>query len=324
MPTDLTGADVAVVEDVWGKQFEDLAVNLQVVRDPDAWSDAPDLPRRLAGVRALVVRNRTQVTAELLAALPDLEVVARAGVGLDNIDVECAERLGVVVIAAYGVNACSVAEYTVGAAIVLARQLTGLDRRTRNGEWTRTPGRELAGRTWGLLGLGATGRRVAALAAALDMKTIAHDPYLTEPSDVRTVGLDEVVAAADVLSLHVPVTEQTRGLIDAAFLGRMKSGALLVNVARGEVVDEDALADALESGALGGAALDVRATEPPKTGRLEQLDNVVLTPHVAGITGESQHRITGILAADIASVLGGGSAQHAVGISRPRLGRRTA
>lgn len=321
-----TPADIAVVEDVWGEQFEALGNQLRILREPSAWSKPDRLIELLTGVRALVVRNRTQVTRDLLSRLPSLRVVARAGVGLDNIDLAAAEELGVVVVAARGANAASVAEYTIGAVLALARRLVELDHSTRAGEWSRTPGRELTGGTWGLLGLGATGRRVAALATALGMDVVAHDPYLEGPAPdgVRTSSLIDAVEAADVLSVHVPVTPQTRAMVGTELLAHLKPGALLVNVARGEILDEQALIGALESGHLGGAALDVRTVEPPRTGRLEQLDNVLLTPHVAGITAQSQHRIAGMLASDIARVLEGNAAEYAIGAVRPTARRLSA
>lgn len=305
--------DIAVVEDVWGQPFDRLARRLRVVRHPDAWAEPDRLPELVAGAKALVVRNRTKVDRTLLAGLPELRVVARAGVGLENIDLAAADELGVVVVAARGANATSVAEHTIGLALAVARGVVRHDGRTREGGWDRTAGRELAGRTWGLLGFGATGAAVARLAAGLGMSVVAYDPYVEADGEVRLAGLTETVRAADVLSVHLPATTETRGLLDAELLSELPEGAILVSVGRGETVDEDALADALESGRLYGAALDVRAEEPPMPGRLERLDNVVLTPHVAGITVESQHHIARLLADDIEAVLDGRTARHAVG-----------
>ncbi|MBO0891847.1 MAG: hydroxyacid dehydrogenase [Acidothermales bacterium] len=309
--------DVLVTEDVWGPAFDALARDLTVRVEADGWRRQGELPGLLAGVRALVVRNRTRVDRELLEKCGSLRVVARAGVGLDNIDVDAANELGVVVVAPLGANAVSVAEHTLGLALAVARRTVPLDRETRSGGWRRTPGRELSGRTWGLLGFGATARAVARLARALSMTVLAYDPYVPAAdavtAGVTPAGLDEVVAGADVLSVHLPATAETRGLVGAELLARMKPDAILVNVGRGDLVDEDALADALVAGRPGGAALDVRASEPPVPGRLETLDNVVLSPHVAGITAESQHRIADVLATDIRAVLSGAPARAAVG-----------
>jgi len=323
-------ADVVVAEDVWGAGLEQLAGELRIDRRPDAWADPDALRAALAGARALIVRNRAQVTRDLLAACPDLQVVARAGVGLDNIDVQAADEHGVVVVAPLGANAVSVAEHAVALALALARRVVPLDRGCRAGEWTRITGSELAGGTWGLLGAGATGRACARIARALDMRVIAYDPYLPadEPElaelEITLEPLEAVMAGADVVTCHLPATDETRNLIGASLLATMRPHALLVNVGRGEVIDEDALADALQAGRLGGAGLDVRASEPPVPGRLEQLDNVVLTPHVAGITDESQERISRVLADDIRDVLAGAPAANAVGRYRVANGRRAA
>jgi D-3-phosphoglycerate dehydrogenase / 2-oxoglutarate reductase len=315
----VSAAVVVLTEDIAGGPLDELARELPLRREPDAWRDGARLRAALAGAGAVVVRNRTPVDRALLEACPELRIVARVGVGLDNIDVDAADDLGVVVSAPLGANAVSVAEHALGLALALARRVVPLDRDCRAGGWSRTPGRELAGRTWGLLGAGATGRACARLARGLGMTVIGHDPHLSAAHPelaelgIRLVGLDEVAAGSDVLSCHLPSTESTRGLIDAAFLARMRPDALLISVGRGDVVDEEALADALEGGRLGGAGLDVRAAEPPSPGRLERLDSVVLTPHVAGITAESQRRILEVLAGDIRAVCGGGEARHAVG-----------
>ncbi|HZR53939.1 MAG TPA: hydroxyacid dehydrogenase [Streptosporangiaceae bacterium] len=302
--------DVLLVEDVWADTFDERFRGLTVRRSPGA--GRADL---VTDTRALIVRNRTAVDGDLLAAAPRLEVIGRFGVGLDNIDVAAADARGVVVVAPLGANATSVAEHTVALALALSRDLTRHDAAVRAGGWQRLPGRELAGRTWGLLGAGATGQAVGRLGAALRMPVIAHDPYL-EVSGLDMVDFGTLLASADVLSVHVPLTAQTRGMLDAAAFARMRPGALLISVGRGEVVAEEALADALLAGRLGGAGLDVRAIEPPRPGPLDDAPNVIFTPHVAGITLESQARIAAILAEDIAAVLGGGIASHAVGAHR--------
>lgn len=302
--------DVLLVEDVWADTFDERFRGLTVRRSPAA--GRADL---VADTRALIVRNRTAVDGDLLAAAPRLKVIGRFGVGLDNIDVAAADARGVVVVAPLGANATSVAEHTVALALALSRDLTMHDAAIRVGGWQRRPGRELAGRTWGLLGAGATGQAVGRLAAALRMPVIAHDPYL-DASGLDMVDFGALLTSADVLSVHVPLTARTRGMLDAAAFARMRPGALLISVGRGEVVDEEALADALLAGRLGGAGLDVRALEPPGPGPLDDAPNVIFTPHVAGITVESQARIATILAEDITAVLSGGTASHAVGAHR--------
>jgi D-3-phosphoglycerate dehydrogenase / 2-oxoglutarate reductase len=314
--------DVAVVEDVWGEAFERLSDDLQVVFNPKAWESWEELLALGREARALVVRNRTQVDRTLLEACPGLLVVGRAGVGLDNIDLASADKLGVAVVAPRGANATSVAEHAIALALVLARHVVELDRACRDGGWQRVPGRELSGGTWGVLGAGATARATARAAKGLGMRTVAYDPYISpdHPEMVeiglRLASLDEVVSTADVVSCHLPATAETRNLVGARLLAQVKPTTLFVNVGRGEVVDEEALADALEEGRLAGAGLDVRADEPPTPGRLERLDSVVLTPHVAGITEQSQARILEVLAHDIRSVLAGGEAGSAVGAVR--------
>ncbi|TCP44726.1 D-3-phosphoglycerate dehydrogenase/(S)-sulfolactate dehydrogenase [Tamaricihabitans halophyticus] len=310
---------VAVVEDVAGAALDRLALTHDIRWEPDAWVD-PDLLRHvMCEAHAVVVRNKAQITAQLLDAAPDLRIVARAGVGLDNIDIAAANAAGVVVSAARGANAVSVAEHTVLLALGVLRDVVAQDRAVRDGTWNRVPGRELSGKTWGLLGLGATGRAVAELLRGFRMRVVAHDPYVSvaEPwvatTGVELTDLDTVLGAADVLSVHLPETAETAGLLDAVRLAAMKPNAVLVNVGRGAVVDEQALADAVRAGALGGAGLDVRAVEPPGASPLDAVSRVLYTPHIAGITEESQERIVQLLAEDIEAVLAGQSARNAVG-----------
>ncbi len=310
--------DIAVVEDVWGAEFEALRPRFAITRAPEAWREPTALAGLVREARGLVVRNRTTVSRALLQRAGRLEVIARAGVGLDNIDVAAADDLGIVVVGAIGANARSVGEHTIALGLALARDIVGHDRRVRGGEWDRRLGVELMGRTWGVIGLGATGRAVAELAIALGMQVVGCDPYLSPGSltvpalrHVATPG--EVAAAADIISLHVPLTEQTRGLVDAEFLARLHPDSFLINVARGGVVDEEALADALDAGRLAGAALDVRVDEPPRVGRLEANERVILTPHVAGLTVEAQRSVASMLAGDVERILSGAPAACAVG-----------
>ncbi|MQA07557.1 MAG: phosphoglycerate dehydrogenase [Pseudonocardiaceae bacterium] len=317
-PRKLAGP-VAVIEDVWGEALSTLALTHEIRREPDAWVD-PDLLRHaVSEARAVVVRNRTQVTAELLEAAPDLRIVARAGTGLDNIDVAAADRAGVVVSAARGANAVSVAEHTLLLALGVLRHLTEGDRLVRQGTWERRPGRELSGKTWGLLGVGATGLAVAELLRGFGVRVLGHDPYVAPDSPrIRAAGValsdvDTVTSEADVLSVHLPAVPETIGLVGEELISRMKLGAVLVNVGRGEVLDEQALATAIEYGRLAGAGLDVRSSEPPGPSPLDKLDSVIYSPHIAGATAESQQRVVSMLAEDIEAVLAGYPARHAVG-----------
>lgn len=311
-----SAADVVVVEDVAGPGLDELAGRWSLRTDAEAWGDAGRLGRLMGSARAVVVRNRTQVTREVLVGAPRLQVVARAGVGLDNVDVVAADELGIVVVAAVGANARSVAEHALAMALALARDLVGHDQRVRSGAWARNPGIELAGRTWGVVGLGATGRATAALAGGLGMDVVGHDPFLADDAidGIRRVDdLSVLLGSADVVSVHLAVSDQTRGLIDAGFLAAMRPDAFLVNVARGELVDEPALLAALDGGALAGAGLDVRTVEPPVLEALTMHPKVLSTPHVAGITGAAQDRVVDMIATDVDRVLGGQPALHAVG-----------
>jgi (S)-sulfolactate dehydrogenase len=284
-----------------------LAAAHEVLYDPKLVDDAPRLAAEAAGCDAIVVRNRTQVRGALLDALATrCRVVGRLGVGLDNIDVPACEARGLRVIPATGANALSVAEYVVGTAMLLLRGVYQSSAAVAAGRWPRAAlsgGRETAGKTLGLVGFGSIGQLTATLAKALGMRVIGHDA-LMEPSHpayaghgVRAVGLDELTRAADVVSLHVPLVDSTRGLFGAARIASMNKGAVLVNTARGGIVDELALAAALRSGALGGAALDVFDDEPlPAAPHFADCPNLILTPHVAGVTAEANERVSFLIA----------------------------
>lgn len=266
----------------------------------------------LADARALVVRNRTQVRGALLEAAPKLEVVGRLGVGLDNIDLDACKARGIAVFPASGANDLSVAEYVITTSLMLLRGAYAANDRMLAGEWPRNAliGRELAGRTMGLVGLGSIARLVKARALALGMTVAAFDPFLPNGDPawdrVRKCELDELLGLADVVSLHVPLTEGTRNLIDEAALRRMRPDAILVNAARGGVVDEAALGEALRQGRLGGAALDVFATEPlteEAARAFAGAPNLVLTPHIAGVTEESNVRVSSLIASRVLAAL---------------------
>ena len=310
---------ILISEDVWGAPFEELGGKLPIHRDDSLWNNPEEFKKQLATATALVVRNRTQVTADVIASAPHLKIIARAGVGLDNIDVKAADSAGVVVAAGLGANAVSVAELTLGLALALMRTIPAHDVATRDGKWVRTPGRELSGLTWGLLGCGATGLATATLLKGFGTKVLGYDPFV-KSDDPRLVErnitlstFDDVLKNSDVVSIHMPSTPETNGSINSASLAMMKKGSFLINVGRGEVINESDLINALKNGPLAAAGLDVRAQEPPVVGELEKLPNLILTPHVAGITAESQLRINQILVSNIELVLSGKAATHAVG-----------
>jgi (S)-sulfolactate dehydrogenase len=262
-----------------------------------------------AEARALIVRNRTQVTRALVEGAKRLACVGRLGVGLDNIDVEACKARGIAVYPATGANDVSVAEYVIAAALMLLRGAYAATQDVIAGTWPRNRliGRELSGKRLGLVGFGSIARETAKRAAALDMAVVAFDPYVpaehpawSQPfGRVVRLELDELLATSDVISLHVPLTGETRKLIDAGALRRMKPGAVVINAARGGIVDEAALAEALRSGRLGGAALDVFEEEPlcgERGAAFEGCPNLVLTPHIAGVTAESNVRVSWAIA----------------------------
>jgi (S)-sulfolactate dehydrogenase len=284
-----------------------------VVYEPLLVDDAPGLLQKAAQADALVVRNRTQVRGPLLDALGRCRVVARLGVGLDNIDVAACEARGMVVIPATGANALSVAEYVIASAMLLLRGSYASSAAVAAGQWPRAAlsrGREVAGKTLGLVGYGHIGQLTARLAQAMGMQVIAYDPVMTGegvshgPPGVKHVDLDALVGAADVISLHVPLVDSTRGLFGAQRLARMRPGAVLINTARGGIVDEAALAAALRSGQLGGAAIDVFEAEPqPAAPHWQACPNLVLTPHIAGVTAESNERVSHLIADQLLKTL---------------------
>jgi D-3-phosphoglycerate dehydrogenase/(S)-sulfolactate dehydrogenase len=304
---------ILISEDVWGTPFQTLEGSFPITRNDELWNNPEELKAALKDMKALVVRNRTKVTADVIAAAPNLKVIARAGVGLDNIDIKAADAAGVVVVAGLGANAVSVGELTLGLALSLLRNVPSHDVATRDGGWVRTPGRELSGLTWGLLGCGATGVATAKLIQGFNCSVLGYDPYAKNVAGVELTSFEDVLKRSDVVSIHMPSTPETNGSINAATLALMKKDAIIVNVGRGEVINEADLIVALKAKTIAGAALDVRAQEPPTTGEMETIPNLILTPHVAGITKESQLRINQILTANIELVLNSKPATHAVG-----------
>jgi (S)-sulfolactate dehydrogenase len=296
-----------------GPAVEALRRDFDVDYRPKLVDDAPGLEAALAGAHGWIVRNRTQVRGRLLEAARELRVVGRLGVGLDNIDVAACEGRGIQVIPATGANAESVAEYVITAALVLLRGAWFSTRAVEAGTWPRqtlSQGREAAGKTLGVVGFGNIGRLTARKAQALGMRVVAHDPDLA-PSDpawgsvaAGPIALEARLARRDVVSLHIPLTPGTRGLLGRERLMRMKRDAVLVNTARGGVLDEAALASMLREGRLGGAALDVFENEPLAAGSpLSGAPRLILTPHVAGVTLESNERVSDLIARRVAEAL---------------------
>ena len=279
---------------------------------------AAELTARIADADGLVVRSATKVTAALLNNASKLRVVGRAGVGVDNVDMEAATRRGVLVMNTPGGNSISVAEHTFALMLALARSVPQASASIHAGKWEKSAfsGMELRGKTLGLVGLGRIGSEVARRARSFEMKVLAYDPYVTPAAarevDVELVALEDLLKQADVVSLHTALNTSTEKIIDAAAISRMKRGAWLINCARGELIDEGALAEGLRSGQLAGAGLDTFAVEPPKNSPLVGMPNVVATPHIAGSTREAQEEVGTAIAQQIRDYLADGLIRNAV------------
>lgn len=289
-----------------------LSARHQTLYDPKLVDEMPRLIALLPEARALIVRNRTQVRGDLLAAGGKLEVVGRLGVGLDNIDVAACAARGLPVIPASGANDISVAEWVIASAMILLRGAFHATDAVIAREWPRNRlmGRELAGRIMGLVGFGSIAREVAKRARALGMDVMAYDPFVKDGdpawSLARPHGLEPLLREADVISLHVPLNDETRNMIDALRLKRLRKDAVLLNAARGGVIDEAALASALKAGDLAGAALDVFEEEPLPAARAAMFKgcpNLILTPHIAGVTQESNVRVSTLIAQKVLAAL---------------------
>jgi D-3-phosphoglycerate dehydrogenase len=273
----------------------------------------------LADADALIVRSATRVTADLLDKAPKLRAIGRAGVGVDNIDLPEATKRGVLVMSTPGGNAVSVAEHTFALMLALARQVPKVDAALREGRWEKSSsGTEVRGKTLGLIGLGRIGGEVARRAEAFDMKILAYDPYISEAAakelQVELVSLERLLAESDFISMHSALSPATQKMINAESIQKMKKTARIVNAARGELIDEAALADALKSGRLAGAALDVFVEEPPKNSPLIGLPNVICTPHIAGSTAEAQEEVGTQVAVQIRDYLTDGIIRNAVNL----------
>ncbi len=302
----------------------DAGVDLLRARfDVDVDLDSP-LEEIVGRYDAIVVRSATKLTAEVIERATNLKVIGRAGVGVDNVDVEAATRRGIVVANAPESTVVSAAEHTIGLLVALARNIPQAHAALKQGRWERKTygGIELAGKTLGVLGFGRIGQQVARRALGLGMRVVAYDPYVASER-FRELGTEhvetpeEIYAAAEFITLHLPLTDETRRSIDADAFARMRDGVRLVNAARGQLVDEAALLAALESGKVAGAALDVFSAEP-YSGPLLELDNVVVTPHLAASTDEAQDRAGVIVAEQVAAALEGGLVSNAVNI--PAIG----
>lgn len=281
-------------------------------------SDPKEFYQHLGEAEALLVRSAAKVTREVIEQAPKLRVIGRAGIGVDNIDLEAATERGILVMNTPGGNAVAVAEHTLALMLALARQIPAADASTKSGKWEkkRFMGTELRGKTLGVIGLGSIGREVVRRARAFEMRVIATDPYVSpqwaRDLNVQLVELDQLLAESDYISLHVALTPETRNMISREQFARMKDGVRIINCARGGIIDEEALYEALCSGKVAGAGLDVFAKEPPEGSPLLTLDNVIATPHIGGSTGEAQEIVGLTIAEQVLEFLRTGAAINAV------------
>jgi len=309
-------SDIVISEFIDEAAIAETFAGRDVLYDAALVDKPAELSAALADCRALLVRNRTQVRGALLEAAPNLKVVGRLGVGLDNIDLDACAARGIEVRPATGANDLSVAEYVITSAMMLLRRAWLSTDKVIAGDWPRMAmiGRELNGKRLGLVGFGAIARLAAAKAKGLGMTISGYDPFLPDDNPawtgVERLGLQTLLATSDVVSLHTPLTPETRRMIDAAAIAAMKPNAILINAARGGVVDEAALCAALKAGKLGGAALDVFETEPVTAASgviFQGVPNLLLTPHIAGVTDESNVRVSAVTARAVAEVLDKGA-----------------
>ena len=307
-------SEILLTELIEGPAVDRLGDRFQVVCLPDIWRDPIGLRTAMQEVRAVIVRNQTQLTKELIESSKRLEVIGRAGAGLDNIDTVAAEQLGIAVCNTPAENSLAVAELVMGLMLTMARELPAAISTTRAGGWERMRfnGVELYGKTLGLVGFGRIGQLVARRAAAFGMKIVAHDQYLPKDAsvlqelDVSLLGFYELLEVANVVSCHVPLTAETQGMFNAVAFAKMQQGSWFINAARGEVVCEQALIASLVSAKISAAALDVREVEPPMDAHsagLASMENVYLTPHIGAFTIESQTRVLEKVCSDVACVL---------------------
>lgn len=305
--------DIVITEFMDDDPVEEMKAKYNVHWDKTLCEKPEEIKALLPGVRALVVRNRTKVNEDILSAGPDLKVIGRLGVGLDNIDQEACKRHGVEVCPATGSNHISVAEYAICTALMMLRGSFYAREQMLEGIWDRenNTGLEARGRTIGLLGFGMIGQAAARMAAGLELNVIAHDPHVPGDAEgwrhAESVSFEDLVTRSDILSVHTPLLPETRGIINTAAMNNMKKGSFLINTARGGVIDEGDLIDALKSGQIGAAALDVFTDEPltkETAAKFVGVPNLIMTPHISGVTEESMSAISTITANNVLRVLG--------------------
>lgn len=322
MPT-----DILITENVGARWIDELKKKFTVVLEPELWKSPDKIRALLPGCRALIVRNQTRVNADLLAATTTLEVIGRAGAGLDNIELPAATAKGIVVVSTPDQNSISVAELAIGMMLALARKIPAANQHAHGGGWERQRfvGTELYGKNFGVVGLGRIGFLTAMRARALGMNILAHDNYISPDAvavaetRAELLGLDELLVQSDFVSSHVPLTPETRHFFSYARFCRMKPSAFFLNLARGEVVEENGLIRALQEKKIAGAGLDVREQEPPAPSALVGMDNVILTPHIAAFTREAQDRVMAAVCQDVTAVLEGRAPKNFVNFPKRKI-----
>jgi D-3-phosphoglycerate dehydrogenase len=318
--------DILITELILGSALNNLKQKYDCHDEPNLWKDGARLRELLPQARALIVRNQTIVSRELLTHAPRLEIIGRFGVGVDNLDVPAISAAGVVMSYTPEENAVSVAEHTFALLLALTRRIVEAHASTKAGDWDRATflGTDLYGKTFGILGLGKIGFRVALRARAFGMNVLAYDPYLSPhaaavtESGATLADLETALRTSDVISIHLPLTNETRGLLNYERLCQMKSSAFLLNLARGPIIVESDLERALCEGKIAGVGLDVRGQEPPKSSGLNDLPNVILTPHIAAFTRETQEKVTATIVRDVDAVLSSGEARSYLNFPKPR------
>ncbi|HEX4350892.1 MAG TPA: hydroxyacid dehydrogenase [Verrucomicrobiae bacterium] len=318
--------DILITENIGGRWFDDLKARFTVALEPDLWKSPEKIKALLPNCRALIVRNQTKVNADLLSVATKLQIVGRAGAGLDNIEVPAATAKGIVVVSTPDQNSISVAELTLGMMLALARKIPAANQSTHGGGWERQKfvGTELYGKNFGVVGLGRIGLLTALRARALGMNILAHDTFISPDAvavaetHAKLMDLNSLLAESDFVSCHTPLTPETRHFFNYERFSRMKPTAFFLNLARGEVVDEQGLIRALQEKKLAGAGLDVREQEPPAASALAGMENVILTPHTAAFTREAQERVVAAVCQDVAAVLAGGAAKNFVNFPKPK------
>ena len=304
---------ILISEFISPQALQFLREKYEVIYDPEIYKDSLKIKDSIQHVQGLIVRNLTQVNEDILSAAPHLKVVGRLGVGLENIELPACAQRNITVIPATGANAQSVAEYVIGSVIALSRRFEQATQLTLEGKWPRSTfsgQAECAGKYLGIIGFGSIGKVLAKNANGLGLRCIAYDPFLSGSEvamgdfSVPLMSLQDLLGKSDYVSLHLPLLPETKNLFNAATLDLMKDGAILINTARGGILDEHALAERLRSGRIGGAAIDVFSAEPAKDlSHFVNIPNLILTPHIAGVTAESNERVSQLIANEVSNYL---------------------